>query len=234
MEKAEPYKRRRIQEWTHGKSYVISVSPSIKNYGEKKKKKFNPKNMLNKSVEDFRIEDQYESRAIARKIRYKNQWHPIFCQSATLSNIQDNLVLIGGVSSTIAKQVSMLPNDDTEFNWKIVKDDKETILQRYGHTSCKYEDSLVIFGGQKGSISKKTKRIVLNDLWIFKPLENSLEQVLAKSCPDLRYGHCACIAGELLIIYGGMNEMGEVLNDIGVFDFQDMRWIKVEMTSQNK
>jgi hypothetical protein len=205
---------------THGKSYMISVSPSVRHYGEKKKRVVNP-NLINKSADDFKIVDQYESRAAVKRVIYKNQWHPIFCQSATLANLKGNLILIGGVSSVIARQVTMIPKNDHDFNWKVIKDDKETVLQRYGHTCCEYGDSLVIFGGQRGASSKKAKRIVLNDLWIYKPFENSLESILVKSCPDLRYGHCACIAGDLLVVYGGMNEVGAVLNDFGVFDLNE-------------
>ena len=97
-----------------------------------------------------------------------------------------------------------------------------------------FGDSLVIFGGQRGSGNKKTRRIVLNDLWIYKPHEDSLEQIHAKRCPDLRYGHCAAIAGELLVIYGGMNETGEVLKDLCIFSFFDNTWMKVVMTQNNK
>ena len=187
---------------------------------------------MKKEKEEFKVEDQYENRAIARRVKYKKNWHPVFWQSATMNVIDDHCYLIGGVSHAIIDMVCILAAKNDAYKWDIYKA-KEQVLQRYGHTCLKYEDSLVIFGGQRGSQNKKTKRIVLNDLWIYKPSEDSLEQIMAKRCPDLRYGHCAAIAGHYLIIYGGMNESGEVLHDLWVYDFNDDKWIKVEMTNKN-
>jgi len=87
--------------------------------------------------------------------------------------------LIGGVSHTIIQQVCLLSPKNEEYAWSIFNS-KEQILQRYDHTCTRYEDSLIIFGGQRGSGNKRTKRIVLNDLWVYKPSENSLRQILAK------------------------------------------------------
>jgi len=189
---------------------------------------------LRNKKDEFKIEDQYEYRAVSQKIRYKKVWHPVFCQSATLTNFKGFNYLIGGVNHSVIKQVWALDENNPEFTWSIVKDDKEVTLQRYGHTCNVYKNSLVIFGGQKGSGNKKTKRIVLNDLWLYKPQNGELTQILAKSCPDLRYGHWAWVAGDYLLIYGGINEMGEVLSDTWIFDFDANKWIKVQMTEHNK
>lgn len=137
------------------KSYVISVSPSQKNYKKiKKKYKFLQQSLLFKTRNEFWIEDQYEHRAATQKIMYKNIWHPVYCQSATLSNCQGGSYLIGGVNHAITKNVWYLDDKDSEQIWSVTKDDKKTILQRYGHTCNTYQGSLVIFGGQRGSSNK--------------------------------------------------------------------------------
>ena len=100
--------QKKDKRFVHGKSYVISVSPSIKDYSEKKKKKLvlkNPLQFAKKDKHEFKVEELYENKAVARKIRYKHSWHPIFCQSATLTNLNGNLYLIGGVSHAVVKQV---------------------------------------------------------------------------------------------------------------------------------
>lgn len=58
---------------TFGKSYVISISPSQRNYEVHKKKKFNfpTTNILQKKKEEFKIEEQYENRAILFRVKYK-------------------------------------------------------------------------------------------------------------------------------------------------------------------
>ncbi|CAI2358871.1 unnamed protein product [Moneuplotes crassus] len=216
-----------------GRSYLISVSPSQKNYDKNIKKKFLLKrNFLNQSTEEFKIEDQYENRAAVQKIRYKKVWHPVFCQSATLTNLKGYTYLIGGVNHSVIKQVCCIANTDSECLWKVFKDDHQTILQRYGHTCNIYKDSLIIFGGQKGSASKKAKRLVLNDIWLYNPQVGTLEQILTKSGPDLCYGHSACVAGNYLVVHGGVNEMGDVLQDLGVLDIAKKKWLKVNMPAK--
>ena len=218
----------------YGKSYVITISPSQKNYELSKKQTFKKNTPVFKAKkEKFNIEEQYENRAVVKKIKYSKVWHPTFCQSATLANLKGELLLIGGVSHAIMHQICSLTQKDGDFNWKITKE-REQVLQRYGHTWDVYQNSLVIFGGQRGSSNKKTTRIVLNDLWIYQPQIDELQQITAKGCPDLRYGHWSSVAGDYLVIYGGMNEVGEVLKDIWLYSFYGKRWEKVEMSESNK
>ena len=131
------------------------MSPSQKNYElTKKKYKFSHKSLMVRKGDEFRIEDQYENRVASQKIMYRNVWHPVFCQSATLTNLNGFSYLIGGVNHAVIKQVWSISDNDPELIWSITKDDKEIILQRYGHTTNAYKDSLVIFGGQRGSANK--------------------------------------------------------------------------------
>jgi Galactose oxidase, central domain len=143
------------------------------------------------------------------------------------------LYLIGGVSYDVIQQVCYLTPKDNDFVWGILTS-QEQMLQRYGHTCDVYEDQLVIFGGQRGASNKKSRRIVLNDLWMYSPEKGQLKQILAKRCPDLRYGHCACVAGDYLVIYGGMNEMGEVLKDVAIMNLHQKKWLKVKINNSSK
>lgn len=118
----------------HGKSYVISISPSQKNYERNKKQIVRPQSIMKKANDSFNIEEQYENRAICRQIKYNDCWHPVFCQSATLTNLNSKLYLIGGVSHAIIQQVCQLScSSKEEFEWSIFKT-QDSILQRYGHT----------------------------------------------------------------------------------------------------
>lgn len=92
----------------------------------------NPPSIFKKQKHEFRVEDQYEDRALCRRIRYKNNWHPVFCQSATLNKLGKHIYLIGGVSHTIVQQVCYMTPSEGDYNWKIFKD-KDATLQRYGH-----------------------------------------------------------------------------------------------------
>ena len=158
----------------------------------------------------------------------------MFCQSSTLTRSGQHLYLIGGVSHAIVQQVCYLTPKENEYNWGVLTQN-EYILQRYGHTCNLYDGNLIIFGGQRGASNKKTRRIVLNDFWVYNPEKRQLDQILAKRCPDLRYGHCAWVAGDFLILYGGMNEMGEVLKDVCIMNLYQKKWLKVTITeSLNK
>ena len=92
--------------FVYGRSYCISISPSQKNYElTKKKMLLSTHNLLSKKKDEFKIEDQYNSVADLHKVLYKKVWHPVFCQSATLSKLGNYIYLIGGVSHTIVQQI---------------------------------------------------------------------------------------------------------------------------------
>lgn len=92
---------------TFGQSYVITVSPSQKTYEINRKKAIliTKPIKITKDKEDFNILDQYENHAVCEKYKYKKVWHPVFCQSATLTLLNGTMYLIGGVSHTIIEQV---------------------------------------------------------------------------------------------------------------------------------
>lgn len=74
----------------------------------------------------------------------------------------------------------------------------------------------------------------MNDIWVYQPQADRLEQIMTKSGPDLRYGHAATVAGDYLAVYGGMNENGDVLSDLGILDITSKKWLKLKMDSTSK
>lgn len=140
-----------------GKSYLISVSPSQKIYQKKKKLKILSQDYKLKRKDEFRIEDHYENKGATQKIKFKNVWHPVFWQSATLTHFKGESYLIGGINHTVIKQVWSLNENDPKCKWTVEKDDSDIILQRYGHSCCVYKNTLVIFGGQRGQRGSGSK-----------------------------------------------------------------------------
>ena len=45
---------------------------------DKKRILSRPPTIMKKEKEEFKVEDQYENRAIARRVKYKKNWHPVF------------------------------------------------------------------------------------------------------------------------------------------------------------
>lgn len=82
---------------------------------------------------------------------------------------------------------------------------------RYGHTSIVHHRKIFIFGGK----FLNDKYSDLADLEYFS-LEDSrwhLPSIHTKSILQLRRNHIADLVGSSMIIHGGINDFGEILND---------------------
>ena len=92
-------------------------------------------------------------------------------------------------------------------------------------SACVHNDKLYCFGGQDDDNGK------LNDLWEYDCAQNCWNQIqIAEGglVPLCRSGHTAVTYGSKMYIFGGILELTKELNDLLVFDFNQMCFIQGE------
>lgn len=115
----------------------------------------------------------------------------------------------GRVGSLGHTSNDLLSYDLNTKEWALIIDDGATgsPLEREGHSFTFYDDKklgpvLILFGGY----SDEPYTGGFNDTWRFIIGTNKWEQITgAVNVPEGRYGHDAAIAGDTLIIYGGIS-----------------------------
>jgi len=105
--------------------------------------------------------------------------------------------------------------------WEKLKPSGSTPSERYDHTAVWAGEAMLVFGGQYSDSP--------NDLWKYKPGENSWEQLQPSgSAPSARYGHTAVWTGvwaeEVMLVFGGESRYGDLsyLNDL--WAYKASRW----------
>lgn len=89
-------------------------------------------------------------------------------------------------------------------------------------SSASYNDKYYIFGGQDDDNNK------LDDLWEYDIASGSWQQIQIREGdlqPLARSGHSAVCYGSKMYIFGGILELTKELNDMLVFDFNQMRFV---------
>ena len=102
-------------------------------------------------------------------------------------------------------------------------------LARDSHSAVLYNNTdMIIFGGN-GQTTK------FNDLWDFDINEYKWTKMTTQGkSPCARDGHLSTIIyNRYMVIYAGLNEKDEVINDIYLFDFENNNWIECDIINSN-
>lgn len=155
-------------------------------------------------------------------------------EKCSFNNIMDEfLVLFGGYACSHDFEAEYDYNDVFTMNlstlfWKKQEMKGNLPESRYGHTTNIYKRKLYLFGGIHRT-GEKTK--CFNDIHVINFIKNEnlqWEKLEVKGeRPIGRYGHSATIINENLIIYGGRDVDGQLLDDVGVFDLKENNWVKI-------
>lgn len=93
---------------------------------------------------------------------------------------------------------------------------------RSSHSQVFYNDRLYIFGGKDQDTNK------LNDFWEYDISKNTWKEIPGSDdMPLTRSGHSACIYKNFMIVFGGIHELTQELNDMHAFDFNNGQWFSV-------
>jgi hypothetical protein len=138
-----------------------------------------------------------------------------------------NLFIFGGIQSKSF-------NDLWQYNfskniWTKIEIFSELPLARYAHSMSFYNDNIYIFGGtislQQLLIHNRENNITIFDMknkkYYFPFCYNS------RNVP-WRRNHIGIGIGNTKLIYGGINDEGEILNDMWVFEYSKLKWNPLE------
>jgi len=90
---------------------------------------------------------------------------------------------------------------------------------RFGHVAERYQNSIVVFGGEKHYNSTLKIRECLSDVRIFIPEKSEWRYIKAHGdFVEPRRNHTGVIVGKHLLIHGGIDTTGLYLNDLMAFN----------------
>ena len=167
--------------------------------------------------------------------------HPSSRGQFSLCKTQENLIYIfGGLQSKFLndlwvcsiKSKNQIQNsknrksiiENNEIKWrKIITNEEETPLQRYGHSMIYYMDNLYIFGGviPKNTFHEHEENICIFDI--------KRENYYYPKCQNYksvktRRNHIGIGIGYTMLIHGGIDEEGNFLDDMWLFDCLRYKW----------
>ena len=135
---------------------------------------------------------------------------------------QDNDIIITGGISTKMKTLAIWRLNLTTLEWKKVKTDNP-IENRYGHTALSMNNKLYIFGGK----TKYLNTSYMNNLDIFSLAERKIINCqINGEKPENRKSHIAIFVGPQMLIHGGINVDGKILDDSYLFNMHTLTWNK--------
>ena len=168
-----------------------------------------------------------------QKLTYGNI--PSSRASATLTSINNNFYLFGGQSGDRLNELKCL--NYTTLTWSTISPIKDMEIPdpRDGHTTVAFRNFLIVYGGAgafNSALHTRTCSPLLHILdtqdlhWkIYKPLGR---------LPDPRRNHGAVIIGNSMIVYGGINNNSEVLDDFQAVNIDQMQWFAMKFTKDTQ
>ena len=145
----------------------------------------------------------------------------------SLDYINNFLILFGGIHSKNRTEYNnnlyILDTENKNSSWICMKSNNTFPCERGHHTSCIYNNSLIIFGGR--NIFSES----LNDLWELKIDDSSnIEwKEITKNNPNLltkRYYHTTTILNNLLVIIGGITKTPKDKLPLEVYDLSNNKY----------
>ena len=135
---------------------------------------------------------------------------------------QDNDIIISGGISTNMKTLAIWRLNIPLLEWKKINI-QNVIENRYGHTALSLSNKLYIFGGK----TKYLNTSYMNGLDIFSFSEKKiLSNSIYGEKPENRKSHIAVFVGAQMLIHGGINEEGKILDDCYLFNMHSLTWNK--------
>lgn len=141
---------------------------------------------------------------------YKN--FPEVRDHFTLTQYGTNCYLIGGIGSILNSSSTLWKLDMSTLSWnKLINPHNDLIQNRFGHTAVCYQNTLYIIGGR----TKYLHSYIFSGFDFFDLSRNKFvdKTHVGKERWQYRYGHISKLVNNQIIVHGGINEEGKVLND---------------------
>ena len=157
---------------------------------------------------------------------YKGAEHPSKRWGHTVVLHNNNMVIFGGRhSQRILSNIYSL--DFTTLSWSKIEPSGNSPPARDSHSAIIYNDSdMIIFGGN-GTSGK------LNDMWNFNFNEKKWTKIGLVNSPTARDGHLtSLIFNKYMMIYAGLDNDDNVINDIFLFDIENRIWYPCDIEGE--
>ena len=138
------------------------------------------------------------------------------------ANLYGDQILIFGGNVSGSKSNILFTFHLKHLKWNVVASINDGPWERSCHSAVIYSDCLYIFGGKDHDCNK------LDDFWQFD-IKKKIWTELKKTSdtPLKRSGHSAVIYKNFMIIFGGIHELTQELNDMHIFDFNNGQWFAI-------
>ena len=157
---------------------------------------------------------------------------------ATMTLYDNKLYIFGGLNNSslgdlwINDFTSKLNYKIDNFSWTIINTRVEP-LPRYGHTAVLYKKEIYIYGGSTDITFIGREDIVIYD--IEKKRFKIEEKTFNKANFKWRRNHTADMVGNHMVIYGGIDDMGNILDDLWALDLNlTLRWNFIDTKGKQK
>ncbi len=171
-------------------------------------------------------------------------YHPTSRGQFSLCKTEDNLIYIfGGIQSKflndiwvcsigtkniteqeIKKSKYKINSENEYIKWrKIILSEDELPISRYGHSMTYYMNNLYIFGG---ILPKNTFRDQEENICIFDMKRENFYYPKCVNYKNVKFrrNHIGIGIGSTMFIHGGIDDDGNYLNDMWIFDCLKYKW----------
>lgn len=152
-------------------------------------------------------------------------------KGATMTLVNRKLYLFGGECRTLLNDIRVLSPETLKWEAPILSKDGDPPPEpRSGHSTVSYRNSLIVFGGGGAYNPVLKLRKCYNRLHLY---DTSMSHTVSHKwttpspcgpVPQVRRNHAAAIIGSTMMIYGGLDEVGNVLEDLVAVNTETMRW----------
>ena len=222
-EKARKPKSRSIQDFPSLSNINLKLKPSIGVFPKSVSPSFGES-----KYPSFKEDDGYSN---FLQVKHCNlYWYPSKTKDqdmrpkgrerASLTVIGNKAYLYGGYSTGIMRDLFVY--NLKKNKWKIPAVTGDVPRQgRAGHSALAINSSLWIFGGETEIASNTKNRMCLNSIVVYNTKVSQWRSVQARCLKEPiqpRRNHAACVYDQIMVVYGGIGQLGEYLNDVWVFN----------------
>ena len=165
-------------------------------------------------------------------------YNPSSRTGATLTLINRKAFLFGGECRSRFNDIKVLNTD--MWRWESPGSPQEgdpPPEPRVHHSAVCFRNSLVVFGGSGDYNPMLKLRNCFNRVHLYDTVSNRWRTAeTVGQPPSVRRNHACAIVGNTMLVYGGMDEIGNVLDDLYALNLDSMRWFvpRLHRTSGQK
>ena len=195
----------------HITDLLLKDSLNIPLLNSNKKKEVNLPTLLRKDKNKLKLYSYY-------KYPVKNS--PEGREQFSICIKNSDIVITGGISSNM-KYFSIWSLNIPKLEWEKINNNYP-LENRYGHTALALNNKLYIYGGK----TKYSNASIINGLDIFSFNNNTFlnNNNVGGERPENRRNHIALLVGAQMLIHGGINDNGKILNDTHILSITQLKW----------